>query len=114
MDIFEPANLRGTKCAVYKGVGGFQVVQGVQELQKARAETELWRSTCHLSRFTLHLLIAVGQPPMVKQVLLSIAGVRTEVLPAKRGESSWAKLIFFWEIFFSQHPRDPHVNGHDF
>jgi hypothetical protein len=51
---------------------------------------------------------------MVKQVLLSVASVRTEVLPAKLGEINWAKLTFFREIFFSQNPRDPHVDGHDF
>ena len=51
---------------------------------------------------------------MVKEILLSVAGVWTEMLLAKISELGGANRPFFREVFFSEHPCNPNVDGHHF
>jgi hypothetical protein len=51
---------------------------------------------------------------MMKQVLLGIPGVPTEILLAKRGKLGWADFRFLREIFLSQNARNPNIDRHHF
>src|ERR1700722_7177512 len=95
-----------------------------KEFRSSRSEVgpTVYRfSTFHLLLFTFHLsrsdhslAFAISQPPMVKQILLGVPGVRTKVLSAEFGELRGCNLLGFREVFLSQHPRNPNINGHHF